>query len=57
VGLVHIAAARTGSASLHEEYRFGDISRGAIRLAAVERAIALVERMLADATQLADGHP
>jgi nicotinamide-nucleotide amidase len=57
VGLVHIAAARTGTASLHEEYRFGDISRGAIRLAAVERAIALVERQVANATQLADGHP
>ena len=46
VGLVHIAAARSGRPSLHEECRFGDIGRGAIRLAAVERALELVERVV-----------
>src|SRR5437763_5210366 len=32
VGLVHIAAARAGEATLHRECRFGDIERTAIRL-------------------------
>jgi nicotinamide-nucleotide amidase len=45
VGLVHIAAARTGQPTVHEECRFGDIGRSPIRLAAVERALALVERI------------
>lgn len=45
IGLVHIAAARTGAQGLHEECRFGDIGRTAIRLATVERALALVARL------------
>lgn len=45
VGLVHIAAARSGASCLHEECRFGDIGRSAIRLATVEKALALVERL------------
>ena len=32
VGLVHIAAARKGGATLHRECRFGDIGRGPIRI-------------------------
>jgi len=45
IGLVHIAAARTGAPGLHEECRFGDIGRTAIRLATVERALALLARL------------
>jgi nicotinamide-nucleotide amidase len=47
VGLVHIAAARAGEATLHRECRFGDIGRTEIRLASVETALALMEEMLA----------
>ncbi|HEX4077392.1 MAG TPA: CinA family protein [Rhizomicrobium sp.] len=45
VGLVHIAAAREGR-TLHEEHRFGDIGRSAIRLASVEAALLLLLRLL-----------
>ena len=44
VGLVHVAVARRGLATRHEQYRFaGD--RHAVRLASVERALALLEEM------------
>jgi nicotinamide-nucleotide amidase len=46
VGLVHLAAARHGADSLHEEHRFGDIGRSAIRLASVEAALLLLLRLL-----------
>lgn len=46
VGLVHIAAARKGGAVLHEERRFGDIGRGAVRLAAVTETLALASEVL-----------
>lgn len=42
VGLVHIAAARAGEATLHREYRFGDIGRDAVRRKSVEAALALL---------------
>jgi nicotinamide-nucleotide amidase len=45
VGLVHIAAARKGGAALHQECRFGDIGRGAIRIASVEVALQLAARL------------
>lgn len=46
VGLVHIAAARSGAATLHERHVFpGD--RSAIRLAAVESALVLALRAAA----------
>ncbi len=45
VGLVHIAAARRGGAPLHQEYRFGDIGRSAIRIATIEAALALVRKV------------
>jgi nicotinamide-nucleotide amidase len=41
-GLVHIACARTGRATLHEEHRFGDIGRAAVREASVTAALRLV---------------
>ena len=47
VGLVHIAAARKGGQILHEEYRFGDIGRGPIRLASVQAALQLIWRVTA----------
>ena len=41
VGLVHIACARRGGATLHERYNFaGD--RAAVRRASVERALAMI---------------
>jgi nicotinamide-nucleotide amidase len=46
VGLVHFAAAREGADTLHEEHRFGDIGRSAIRLASVEAALLLLLRLL-----------
>jgi nicotinamide-nucleotide amidase len=48
VGLVHLAAARTGRATLHQECRFGDIGRDAVRLRSVEATLALLWRMLDD---------
>jgi nicotinamide-nucleotide amidase len=46
VGLVHIAAARESRAILHEAHRFGDIGRSEIRLASVEAALRLLQRLL-----------
>jgi nicotinamide-nucleotide amidase len=46
VGLVHIAAARRGGAILHEECRFGPLSRSDIRERAVIAAVVLVRRLL-----------
>jgi nicotinamide-nucleotide amidase len=43
VGLVHFAAARRGGEPQGLERRFGPLSRGAIRLAAVETALELLE--------------
>ncbi|HTT85711.1 MAG TPA: CinA family protein [Rhizomicrobium sp.] len=45
VGLVHIAAARRGAATLHEKHLFGDIGRGEIRMASVEAALLLLLRL------------
>jgi nicotinamide-nucleotide amidase len=42
VGLVHFAAHRRGGPSRHEERRFGDIGRSAVRLASVEVALAML---------------
>ncbi len=46
VGLVHLAAARKGHATLHQECRFGDIGRDAVRLKSVEVALALIWKIL-----------
>lgn len=46
VGLVHIAAAREGRSILHEVHRFGDIGRGAVRLASVDAALLLLQRLM-----------
>lgn len=44
VGLVHLAAARAGGATLHQECRFGDIGRAEVRARSVEAALALLWR-------------
>ncbi|HEX5999696.1 MAG TPA: CinA family protein [Hyphomicrobiaceae bacterium] len=44
VGLVHFAAARRGGQTLHQECRFGDNGRGAVRLASVRQALQLLSR-------------
>lgn len=49
VGLVHIAAARVGGETLHEELRLGDLDRSDIRLLTVRAALALVRRSVAAA--------
>jgi len=46
VGLVHIAAARDGRATLHEHHLFGDIGRHEIRIASVQAALRLLLRLL-----------
>jgi nicotinamide-nucleotide amidase len=46
VGLVHLAAASATRATAHEIHRFGAIGRAAIRMKAVEAALALALRML-----------
>ena len=46
VGLVHMAAARHGRPTLHEEHRFGDIGRGLVRLRTVEAALRLLLQLL-----------
>lgn len=47
VGLVHIAAALRGGPVLHRECRFGDIGRGAVRIASVEAALQLAAQVAA----------
>jgi nicotinamide-nucleotide amidase len=43
VGLVHFASARENRAIRHEEHRFGDIGRDAVRLQAVRVAIRMLQ--------------
>jgi nicotinamide-nucleotide amidase len=45
VGLVHIAAARSGTL-VHRECRFGDIGRTGVRLASVEVALELLSQLV-----------
>jgi nicotinamide-nucleotide amidase len=44
VGLVHFGLAAEGRATAHLERRYGDLGRSAIRLAAVEDALGLLEK-------------
>ena len=48
VGLVHLAAARTGHETLHREMRYGDIGRNAVRLATVRTALEMLVEISAD---------
>ncbi len=45
VGHVHLAAARRGRNIVHELHEFGALSRGEVRLAATEAALALIQRL------------
>ena len=42
VGLVHFACAARGGEIVAAERRFGDIGRGAVRVASVEQALAML---------------
>jgi nicotinamide-nucleotide amidase len=46
VGLVQLAVARRGGATLHRQCRFGDIGRDQVRIKAVEAALALLWQAL-----------
>jgi nicotinamide-nucleotide amidase len=46
IGLVHLAAARTGETTLAEECRFGDIGRGEIRMRSVEAGLKLLFQII-----------
>jgi nicotinamide-nucleotide amidase len=50
VGLVHLAAARRGSPTMHRECRFGLVSRDEVRMRAVEAALALLRQALEAST-------
>jgi nicotinamide-nucleotide amidase len=44
--LVHLAVARAGRPTLHQEMRFGDIGREAVRLQSVRAALELLAEAL-----------
>lgn len=44
VGLVHFGLAQRGAPTMHLERRYGDLGRQAVRRAAVEEALGLLER-------------
>jgi nicotinamide-nucleotide amidase len=46
VGLVHIAALRSGGHPVHEEHRFGDIGRQEVRVKTVEAALLLLRKLI-----------
>jgi nicotinamide-nucleotide amidase len=46
VGLVHLALARTGGATLHRELRLGEIGREAVRMLTVDAALGLLRGAL-----------
>ena len=50
VGLVHVAAAREGRPTAHQECRFGDIGRSEVRLETVRAAIDLLSSQLTAST-------
>ena len=54
VGLVHIAAARRGAATLHHEHRFGDVGRGKVLYETVMAALDLLERSAAARVRAAE---
>jgi nicotinamide-nucleotide amidase len=46
VGLVHIAAVRSGRTTVHEEHHFGGIGRTEVRLKTVEEALLLLRKLI-----------
>lgn len=51
VGLVHFAACRKGGEPVHQERRFGDIGRAAVRRASVVVALEMLEALAAQAAR------
>ena len=49
VGLVHLACAQRGGATVHLEQRFGDLGRGGIREATIHKALELLSQRLGGA--------
>ena len=47
VGLVHLAAARKGAATLHRECRFGDIGRSTVRVETIKVALEMMNEQVA----------
>lgn len=45
-GLVHLAAARRGRETQHREQHFGDIGRGATRIACIRTALVMIRAMM-----------
>jgi nicotinamide-nucleotide amidase len=54
VGLVHIATARRGGATLHQEHHFGDIGRGEVLYRTVMAALDLLERCATERARAAE---
>jgi len=54
VGLVYVAAARRGAATLQQEYHFGDIGRGEVLYQTVLAALDLLEQCAADRIRAAE---
>ena len=50
VGLVHLAAARRGGTAIHQESRYGDIGRQAVRLASVADSLRMLRTLVDQAT-------
>jgi nicotinamide-nucleotide amidase len=46
VGLVHLAVARAGGATQHQECRFGDVGRACVRSKSVDVAVSLLFRAI-----------
>ena len=46
VGLVHLACARRGGATLHREQRYGDLGRGGIRQATIHTALEMLAQQI-----------
>jgi nicotinamide-nucleotide amidase len=49
VGLVHLALARRGAATLQQEFRFGDVGRDSVRAHSLDAALALLWGVLGEA--------
>ncbi len=46
VGLVHLACAKRGGATLHREQRYGDLGRGGIRQATIQTALEMLAQQI-----------
>ena len=46
VGLVHLACAKRGGATLHREQHYGDLGRGGIRQATIRTALEMLAQQI-----------